>query len=209
ENLVESILFGHEKCAFTGATERHDGKFVEANGGTLFLGEIGALSLDVQVELLRAIQEGEVDPVGGRAPVKVDIRLISATNKTLIERVGEGRFREDLLYRLNVFPIRIPPLRERREDILILAHHFAQGLAESERRPLLRVSLAAAGLLGQDDWPGGLRQLENALFRAIILSGGDELQRGDCPQLRNGLGPARLRDAGRAASGGAGERAVI
>jgi len=209
ENLVESILFGHEKGAFTGATERHDGKFVEANGGTLFLDEIGELSLDVQVKLLRAIQEGEVDPVGGRAPVKVDIRLISATNKTLIERVGEGRFREDLLYRLNVFPIRIPPLRERREDILILANHFAQSLAEAEGRPIRPLSAAAADLLVNYDWPGNVRQLENALFRAIILSDGDELQPEDFPQIRNGLGPARLREAGRAASGVAGERAVI
>lgn len=200
ESLVESILFGHEKGAFTGATEKHDGKFVEATGGTLFLDEIGELSLDVQVKLLRAIQEGEVDPVGGRMPVKVDIRLISATNKTLIERVGEGRFREDLLYRLNVFPIRIPPLRERREDILLLARHFAQSLAEAEERPVRALSDAAEELLANYDWPGNVRQLENAIFRAIILADGDMLEPGDFPQILHSNGRAGIGDSGRVAT---------
>ncbi|MBN9592271.1 MAG: sigma-54-dependent Fis family transcriptional regulator, partial [Alphaproteobacteria bacterium] len=117
ENLVESILFGHEKGAFTGATERHLGKFQEASGGTLFLDEIGELRLDMQVKLLRALQEGEVDPVGAKRPVKVDVRIISATNRDLAELTHEGSFREDLYYRLNVFPIFVPPLRQRREDI--------------------------------------------------------------------------------------------
>ncbi|MGL4727526.1 MAG: sigma-54-dependent transcriptional regulator, partial [Bosea sp. (in: a-proteobacteria)] len=124
ENLVESILFGHEKGAFTGATEKHAGKFLEASGGTLFLDEIGELPLDTQVKLLRAIQEGEVDPVGGRKPVRVDIRIVSATNRSLMELVKQGRFREDLYYRLNVFPIMLPPLRSRREDIPDLARSF-------------------------------------------------------------------------------------
>src|SRR5271169_5696783 len=124
ENLVESLLFGHEKGAFTGATEKHAGKFVEANGGTLFLDEIGELPLAAQAKLLRAIQYGEVDPVGGRKTVKVDVRIISATNRNLIELVRQGRFREDLFYRLNVFPISIPPLRQRREDVPALARAF-------------------------------------------------------------------------------------
>ncbi len=131
-NLVESILFGHEKGAFTGASEKHTGKFLEANGGTLFLDEIGELPLETQVKLLRALQEGEIDPVGSKRPVRIDIRLISATNQNLIDLVKRGLFREDLFYRLNVFPIGIPPLRARREDIADLTKRFVTRFAAEE-----------------------------------------------------------------------------
>lgn len=182
-NLVESILFGHEKGAFTGATEKHAGKFVEANGGTLFLDEVSELPLDAQVKLLRAIQEGEVDPVGGRKTVKVDIRLVSATNRDLIEAVRQGRFREDLYYRLNVFPISIPPLRNRREDIPALARRFLARIAAEEGRQIRGISGDAMSLIQRFDWPGNVRQLENAMFRAVILCEGDELTLADFPQV--------------------------
>ncbi|WP_131118484.1 sigma-54-dependent transcriptional regulator [Lichenihabitans psoromatis] len=183
ENLVESILFGHEKGAFTGATEKHAGKFVEANGGTLFLDEIGELPLDTQVKLLRALQEGEVDPVGGRRSVKVDIRLISATNKNLIELVKQGSFREDLFYRLNVFPITIPPLRARRVDIPDLARRFMARFAAEEGKPVRSISHEALALLSKYDWPGNVRQLENAFFRAIVLADSHELTVLEFPQI--------------------------
>ncbi|MCA0399253.1 MAG: sigma-54 dependent transcriptional regulator [Proteobacteria bacterium] len=182
-NLVESILFGHEKGAFTGATEKHAGKFVEANGGTLFLDEVSELPLDAQVKLLRAIQEGEVDPVGGRKTVKVDIRLISATNRDLIEAVRQGRFREDLYYRLNVFPITIPPLRNRREDIPALARRFLARISAEEGRNIRGISAEAMALITRFNWPGNVRQLENAMFRAVILCEGDELTLADFPQV--------------------------
>jgi DNA-binding NtrC family response regulator len=193
DNLVESILFGHEKGAFTGATERHTGKFVEAHGGTLFLDEIGDLPLDVQVKLLRAVQEGEVDPVGGRSTVKVDIRLISATNRDLIQRVKDGAFREDLYYRLNVFPIHVPPLRERREDIPLLVQHFVARLGRSETGGRVKgISAAALAMLEAYDWPGNIRQLENAVFRAVVLCEGELLTPDDFPQIRAQLGGIEL-----------------
>ncbi len=183
ENLVESILFGHEKGAFTGATEKHAGKFVEAHGGTLFLDEVGELPLDMQVKLLRAIQEGEVDPIGARRPVKVDIRLISATNRNLIEQVKQGRFREDLYYRLNVFPITLPPLRARRDDVVEIARRFAARFAAEEGKRIRGLSAEAAALLARYDWPGNVRQLENAVFRAVVLADGDELTLAEFPQI--------------------------
>ena len=182
-NLVESILFGHEKGAFTGATERHVGKFVEANGGTLFLDEIGELPLDAQVKLLRAIQEGEVDPVGGKKSVRVDIRLISATNKSLLDQVKRGEFREDLYYRLNVFPITLPPLRQRREDIPDLARGFLARFAAEEGKKLRGLEAEALELITGYDWPGNVRQLENAMFRAVVLADGDELTLAEFPQI--------------------------
>jgi DNA-binding NtrC family response regulator len=182
-NLVESILFGHEKGAFTGATEKHVGKFVEANGGTLFLDEIGELPLDLQVKLLRALQEGEIDPIGAKRPVRVDIRLISATNQNLIELVKRGRFREDLFYRLNVFPIGIPPLRARKEDIPDLARRFCARFAAEEGRNIRGLTSEAMCLLASYDWPGNVRQLENAVFRAVVLCEGDELTVAEFPQV--------------------------
>jgi DNA-binding NtrC family response regulator len=183
ENLVESILFGHEKGAFTGATERHTGKFVEAHGGTLFLDEVGELPLPAQVKLLRAIQEGEVEPVGARKPVKVDVRLISATNRDLIADVKDGRFREDLFYRLHVFPIGVPALAERPEDIPELARHFLARFAAEEGKRIHRIGGEALALLSAYRWPGNVRQLENAMFRAVVLADGDEIGVADLPQI--------------------------
>jgi DNA-binding NtrC family response regulator len=183
DNLVESTLFGHEKGAFTGATERHVGKFVEASGGTLFLDEIGELPLDAQVKLLRALQEGEVDPVGGKRSVRVDIRLISATNRSLLDLVKQGRFREDLYYRLNVFPMTLPPLRARREDIPDLVRSFCARFAAEEGKRVRAITPEAMALLTRYGWPGNVRQLENALFRAIVLADGDELTVSEFPQI--------------------------
>jgi DNA-binding NtrC family response regulator len=183
ENLVESILFGHEKGAFTGATEKHAGKFAEANGGTLFLDEIGELPLDAQVKLLRALQEGEIDPVGAKRSVKVDFRLVSATNQNLIELVKRGKFREDLFYRLNVFPITIPPLRARADDISDLARRFVARFAAEEGKRVRGLSNEATALLASYDWPGNVRQLENAVFRAVVLADGDELTVAEFPQI--------------------------
>src|SRR5882757_1800843 len=183
ENLVESILFGHEKGSFTGATEKHSGKFLEASGGTLFLDEVGELPMAAQVKLLRAIQEGEVEPVGGRKPVKVDVRIISATNRNLIEDVKHGRFREDLFYRLHVFPISVPPLRERTEDIPDLVRHFLARIAAEEGKRVRAISGEALTLLGRHRWPGNVRQLENTVFRAVVLAEGDTISTGEFPQV--------------------------
>src|SRR6202023_2439602 len=183
DNLVESTLFGHEKGAFTGATERHAGKFVEASGGTLFLDEVGELPLAAQVKLLRALQEGEVDPVGGRKSVKVDVRVISASNRSLIAAVKDGRFREDLFYRLHVFPITVPPLRERPEDIPDLVRHFLVRFNAEEGKRIRMVAADAMALLARCPWPGNVRQLENAIFRAVVLAEGDEIGVDEFPQL--------------------------
>ncbi|HEY0440794.1 MAG TPA: sigma-54 dependent transcriptional regulator [Xanthobacteraceae bacterium] len=190
DNLVESILFGHEKGAFTGATERHTGKFVEASGGTLFLDEVGELPPAAQVKLLRAIQEGEVEPVGARKPVKVDVRIISATNRNLIEDVRQGRFREDLFYRLHVFPLTVPPLRTRPEDIPELLRHFLVRFAAEEGKRIRSVSSEAMALLRAFEWPGNVRQLENAVFRAVVLAEQDELGLAEFPQIASQLGRA-------------------
>ncbi|WP_342640804.1 sigma-54-dependent transcriptional regulator [Rhodoligotrophos ferricapiens] len=183
ENLVESILFGHEKGSFTGAVQKHIGKFQEADGGTLFLDEVGELPADIQVKLLRAIQEGEIDPVGARKPVKINIRIISATNRDMIDMVKRGAFREDLYYRLNVFPIMVPPLRERLADIPPLVEHFIVRFAAEEGRKIRGISPRALAMLQSYSWPGNVRQLENAVFRAIVLCEGDMLEVDDFPQI--------------------------
>jgi DNA-binding NtrC family response regulator len=183
DNLVESILFGHEKGAFTGATDRHTGKFVEASGGTLFLDEVGELPPAAQVKLLRAIQEGEVEPVGARKPVKVDVRIISATNRDLVADVTAGRFREDLFYRLHVFPITVPALAERGEDIAELVRHFLARFAAEEGKRIRAISAEALALLAAHRWPGNVRQLENAVFRAVVLAETDEVGVNEFPQI--------------------------
>ncbi len=190
ENLVELILFGHEKGAFTGATEKHTGKFIEADGGTLFLDEVGELPLSAQVKLLRALQEGEVEPVGGRKNVKVDVRIISATNRDLIADVKDGRFREDLFYRLHVFPVSVPPLRRRSEDIPALARHFLTRIAAEEGKRVRAFSAEAMALLATFKWPGNVRQLENAIFRAVVLADGEEIGVNEFPQVSAQLGEA-------------------
>jgi DNA-binding NtrC family response regulator len=181
DNLVESILFGHEKGAFTGATERHTGKFVEASGGTLFLDEVSELPLAAQVKLLRALQEGAVEAVGGRKPVKVDVRIISATNRKLLDRVKSGHFREDLFYRLHVLPLTIPPLRARREDIPHLLRHFLARFCAEENRPIAGISGEAMAQLAHLEWPGNIRQLENAVYRAVVMSDDGQLGLADFP----------------------------
>jgi DNA-binding NtrC family response regulator len=183
ENLVESILFGHEKGSFTGAVDRRIGKFQEADGGTLFLDEIGELPLDAQVKLLRALQEGEIDPVGAKKPVKVNFRLISATNRDMIQLVKDGKFREDLYYRLNVFPIWVPPLRERIGDVGELAQHFLARFAAEEGKRVRAISDDALRLITTYSWPGNVRQLENAVFRAVVLADGPELTVAEFPQI--------------------------
>src|SRR6195256_3206060 len=188
ENLIESILFGHEKGAFTGASDKHLGKFQEADGGTLFLDEIGELRLDMQVKLLRALQEGEIDPVGAKRPVKVDVRIISATNRDLAELTREGRFREDLYYRLNVFPVLIPPLRDRREDVPALAEYFVTRFAAEENKQVSGFTPEALALLDSYGWPGNVRQLENTIFRAVVLCDTDALDVVDFPQIASAMG---------------------
>lgn len=182
-NLVESDLFGHERGAFTGAFDRHVGKFATAHGGTIFLDEISELPLDAQVKLLRVLQDGEIQPVGARAPAQVDVRVIAATNKRLIDQVEAGHFREDLYYRLNVVQLTIPPLRERAGDIPALARHLLERIAGQPGLRSLGITNEALNLLARHDWPGNVRQLHNTLFRAAVLCEGDALTVTDFPQL--------------------------
>ncbi len=194
-NLIESILFGHEKGSFTGATDKHLGKFAEASGGTLFLDEIGELPLDMQVKLLRALQEGEIDPVGSKRSVKVDVRIVSATNRDPAQQVRDGQFREDLFYRLNVFPIEAPALRDRREDIPALVDHFVARFNAEEGRRIAGASPETLALLTAFDWPGNVRQLENAVYRAIVLADAPYLQPHDFPAISGVAMPMPDADA--------------
>jgi Nif-specific regulatory protein len=170
ESIIESELFGHEKGAFTGAIKERKGRFEMAHRGTIFLDEIGELSPQIQVKLLRVLQERELERVGGTATIKVDVRLIAATNRNLDEEVKAGRFREDLYYRLNVFPLHIPPLRERKSDLILLADYFAEKYAEKNGKLIKRISTPALDLLTSYSWPGNVRELENCIERAVILS---------------------------------------
>ncbi len=175
ENLLESELFGHEKGAFTGAIARRIGKFEEANGGTLLLDEISEMDTRLQAKLLRAIQEREIDRVGGTKPVKVDIRIIATSNRDLADAVKRGTFREDLLYRLNVVNLRLPPLRERPKDIQALARHFARKYADANGVPYRAIAPATERLLVSHPWPGNVRELENTIHRSVLLAVGNEI----------------------------------
>jgi DNA-binding NtrC family response regulator len=176
ENLLESELFGHEKGAFTGAVARRIGKFEEANGGTLLLDEISEMDARLQAKLLRAIQEREIDRVGGSKPVKVDIRILATSNRDLAVAVRDGVFREDLLYRLNVVNLRLPALRERPADVIALAEHFVKKYATANALPERPLSTEARRRLASHRWPGNVRELENAMHRAVLLSSGPEIE---------------------------------
>ena len=175
ENLLESELFGHEKGAFTGAVARRIGKFEEANGGTLLLDEISEMDARLQAKLLRAIQEREIDRVGGAKPVKVDIRILATSNRDLVQAVKDGTFREDLLYRLNVVNLKLPPLRERPGDIVALAEHFVKKYAAANGVPERPLSAEARRRLVAHRWPGNVRELENAMHRAVLLASGPQI----------------------------------
>jgi DNA-binding NtrC family response regulator len=179
ETLIENELFGHEKGSFTGATGRQLGKFELADSGTIFLDEIGELGLGVQSKILRVIQERRFDRIGGTSTLEVDVRIICATNRPLAGEVKEGRFREDLFFRINVFPVTVPPLRARREDIDGLADFFLQKFARELKKPSLRIAADAAETLRAYDWPGNIRELENCIERAAILCDGGVIERRD------------------------------
>jgi two-component system, NtrC family, response regulator AtoC len=181
KELLESELFGHEKGSFTGADQLKKGKIELANGGTVFLDEVGDVSQELQTKLLRFLQEREFDRVGGLRPIHVDVRIVAATNRDLDAAVRENRFREDLYHRLNVVPIILPPLRERREDVPALAHHFLQRFAKEVKKNLSRISEEALGKLSAYDWPGNVRELANVIERAVVLGQGAEIAPQDLP----------------------------
>jgi len=199
ESILESELFGYEKGAFTGANEKKEGRLDRANGGTLFLDEIGELSSAVQVKLLRVLQEGEFDRVGGTEPVRVDFRLITATNRELSAMVEDGQFREDLFYRLNVIALSVPPMRERPEDIPLLVDHFIRMYSRKNNRAISGISQEALSLLRQYRWPGNVREIENVIERAVVLTRNQEIQVDDLPSPvvdNRGEEPSRIRRDG-------------
>ncbi len=195
ETLLESELFGHEKGAFTGAVTRREGRFQLAHRGTIFLDEVGEMSPAIQTKLLRVLQEKEFEPLGSTRTIKVDIRVIAATNRDLEKDVKEGRFREDLYYRLNVVPLTLPPLRERREDVPLLADHFLTLYREKNRKPVRGISGKALDLLIRYDWPGNIRELENCIERAVILSRDEVFVPADLPPQIRMLSPEEGKDA--------------
>jgi two-component system response regulator AtoC len=195
ESLLESELFGHEKGAFTGATSRRIGKFEQANERTIFLDEIGLMSPTTQAKLLRVLQEREFQRVGGNEMVKVDVRVISATNRDLEEAMKNGEFREDLYYRVSVFPIKLPPLRDRKEDIPHLAAHFLKKYNEQEEKHIKGISADALDLMAAYNWPGNVRELENAIERAVVLSNGPEIMASDLPAAVRALGEKRIYES--------------
>ena len=191
ETLLESELFGHEKGAFTGAIARREGRFQTAHRGTIFLDEVGEMSQAIQTKLLRVLQEREFEPVGSSRTVKVDVRVIAATNKDLNNEIKEGRFRADLFYRLNVIPIHLPPLRERKEDIPALANHFLSLYREKNKKDIKEITPKALDLLIRYDWPGNIRELENCLERAVIVARGDLIAPVDLPPAIQNLPPGK------------------
>ena len=186
--LIESVLFGHIKGSFTGAIADRAGKFEQADGGTLFLDEVGDMSLDAQAKVLRALEEGVVTRVGGSKSIEVDVRVIAATNKDLARAIEAGEFREDLFYRLNVVPIHVPPLRERREDVAMLVQHFAEMMAKRDGVPHRSFDSAAVERLVDRAWPGNVRELRNTVERLLILAAGDKVRAEDVDLLAPGQG---------------------
>jgi two-component system response regulator HydG len=181
DTLLESELFGHEKGAFTGAEKKRDGRFMQARNGTIFLDEVGEIPLHMQAKLLRVIQEREIQRVGSDTPIKVDVRILAATNRDLFADVNDGKFREDLYYRLNVVNLRVPSLSERKEDVPLLAQHFLNRFAEKNRKNLKGFTPGAMDLLVRYSWPGNVRELENALERAVIMCVGDYISERELP----------------------------
>ena len=202
DGLLESELFGHEKGAFTGAITRKLGRFELANGGTILLDEVSEMAVVLQAKLLRVLQEGEIDRVGGKQPVPVDVRVVATTNRDLKEHIAKGEFREDLYYRLNVIPLKVPPLRERKGDVQLLVHHFLAKFAADNNKPGIKLSPAAEHALINHSWPGNVRELQNTMERAVLLASGaeitpeallfdDSLDSGDVPLLPPTLAPGQ------------------